>query len=149
MLDSNINEKLVLADLCCKLKEQKRQYGKLSDLLQNDENVVDASKQIRSTRLEIYKEMKNLIDLENDFSKNAEDTDMKNIVGVRPKESVDVITIGCKDFKCTQCTFRKQTRGVVESHMYDTHGIDGFECMFCDFTHCLFTFTLCALQQLS
>ena len=59
---------------------------------------------------------------------------MKNIVGVRPKESVDVTTIGYKDFKCTQCTFRKQTRGAVESHMYDTHGICGFECMFCDFT---------------
>ena len=49
-----------------------------------------------------------MIDLENDFSKNTEDTDVKNIVGVRPKKSVDVITIACKDFKCTQCTLRKQ-----------------------------------------
>ena len=75
--------------------------------------------------LEIYKEMKNLIDLENDFSKNTEDTDMKNLFVVRPNESVDVITMGCRDFKCTQCTFRKQTCGAVESHMYDTHGISG------------------------
>ena len=128
LLDSDINEKLVVADLSWKLKDQskklgkqfkiqKRQYGELSNLLQNDVNVVDASKKIRHTRLEIYKEMQNLIDLENDFSKNAEDTDMKNIFGVRLEESVDVITIGCRDFKCTQCAFRKKTCGAVESHM--------------------------------
>ena len=55
LLDSDMNKKLVVADISGKLKEQnkklgklfkikKRQYGELSDLLQNDENVVDASK---------------------------------------------------------------------------------------------------------
>ena len=72
-----------------------------------------------------------MIDLENDLSKNAKDTDMQNIVGVR-QEAVDVITISSKDFKCTQCAFQKQARGAVESHMYELHGIGGFEYMFCD-----------------
>ena len=60
MLDIDINEKLFVADLSGKLKEQnkklgklfkiqKRQYSELSNLLQNDDNVVDASKKIRST----------------------------------------------------------------------------------------------------
>ena len=75
--------------------------------------------------------MKTLIDLENDLSTNAQDTDIQNI-GVRSNDGVDVITISSKDFKCTQCVYQKQTRGAVETHMYEMHGTGGFDCMFCD-----------------
>ena len=61
--------------------------------------------------------MKTLIDLENDLCTNAQDTDIQNIVGVRPNDGVGVIMILSKDFKYTECPYRKPTFGVVDSHV--------------------------------
>ena len=128
--------KLVLVDILSNLKEENKKLGKLFKNKKNnivicpnfpkEENVIEVSEKRRSTRLEIYQQMKTLIDLENDHCTNAQDTDIQNIVGVRPNDGVGVITISSKDFKCTQCPYRKPTHGVVETHMYEMHGIGGF-----------------------
>ena len=93
---------------------------------------MDMSKKIQATRLEIDKEMQMLIDLENDLCTNAQNTEIRNIVGVRSNDGVDVITMSSKDFKCSQCAYQKQTCGAVETHMHEMHGIGGFDCMFCN-----------------
>ena len=44
--------------------------------------------------------------------------------------------------KCTQCAYSKSTPLAVENHMYNTHGIGGCYCRFCDYVtgnkHCLY-----------
>ena len=77
-----------------------------------------------SKRIKIYKEMKMLVDLEKKLAENLDDTCLKTIIGVKPKE-VDLKLLHNGLYKCVQCAYAKKPKGTVEIHMYDTHRIGG------------------------
>ena len=72
-----------------------------------------------SKRIEIYKEMKTLVDLEKKLAENSDDTYLKNIIGVKPKE-VDLKLLHNGLYKCMQYAYAKKPKGAVETHMYNT-----------------------------
>ena len=58
------------------------------------------------------------------LAENLDDTCLENIIDVKPKE-VDLKLLHNGLYKCTQCMYAKKTKGAMEMHMYNTHGIGG------------------------
>ena len=122
ILDSNFNKDILLLDTVKRLqkqnkllgklfKEQKKNYHTLSNNLEKRENLAEIKDVIRSKRIKIYKEMKILVDLEKNLAENCDDTGLKNMIGVKPKEVVDLKLLDNGLYKCTQCTCAKNPKG--------------------------------------
>ena len=99
--------------------------------MKKKENLDEIKQVIMSKRIKIYKEMKTLVDLEKKLAENLDDTCLKNIISVKPKE-VDLKLLHNGFYKCTQCAYAKKPKEPWR-HIYDTHGIGGICCMFCSF----------------
>ena len=87
--------------------------------------------------MDLYHSIAELQALENKFADIAKQDDLCSIVSSLQHILVKTLLVkncqGKDVHKCMQCAYSKSPPIAVKNHMYNTHGIRGCYCGFCDY----------------